>query len=124
MISIMTINRSSKDAAKDRRLYLTYGITLSEWEQRLKKQHGVCSICKDRPGKGVLCVDHLHIKGFKGMPPEKKRKYVRGLLCFMCNTALKGFEKTTDAKRNRQMLEGTYAYFKEFSLKGELNENS
>ncbi len=106
--------------AKDKRLFKTYGITFADWEVLFKKQHKVCAICKTMPKSGILCVDHIHIKGFKIMPSEEKRQYIRGLLCYMCNTGLKGFEKTIDGKRNRQSLEGTYTYFKKYKLKGEI----
>ncbi len=60
-----------------------FGITLVEYKQMLKKQNGVCAICK-RPEiatrKGIvkqLAVDHNHAT-----------KVIRGLLCYRCNTAL------------------------------------
>lgn len=114
------INLDKKLKEKDKRLYNTYGITLKEWEMMFDKQQSVCYICKTMPKSKILCVDHIHIKSFKKMKPMDKKKYVRGLLCYMCNTGLKGFEKTVDGKRNRQSLEGTYKYFQEFKLKGEL----
>ena len=100
---------------KVKRLYNTYGITLDQWEWM--SQFG-CEICGRKDGR--LCCDHIHIKGFKKMSPEEKRKYVRGCLCFLCNTALKGFEKTADGARNRRQLEGTYRYFETYRLKGEI----
>jgi hypothetical protein len=103
-----------KEEAKARRIYLTYGL---EYEEYLVLKKDGCMICGTKEGR--LCVDHIHQAGFKKMLPEEKRKYVRGILCFLCNTALKGFDKTKDGKKNRQRLEGTYQYFKEFSLKGE-----
>lgn len=114
----MPINK--KDVEKDKRLYKTYGITLIEWEQLLIEQDGVCRVCKTMPKSGILCVDHIHQKGYKQMSPEEKKKYVRGLCCYMCNTGFKSFEKTADGGRNRKSLDGTYAYFQEFKLKGEL----
>ena len=104
----------SKDEQKNKRLLKTYGITLKEFQEKSKNG---CEICHRKEGR--LCQDHIHQKGFKKMPPEEKRKYVRGSLCFMCNTALKGFEKTIDGRRNRKQLEGTYLYFKKYRLKGE-----
>lgn len=111
--------QEKQDQQKDKRLYKTYGITLAEWQQKFSDQGGVCWICKTMPKSQVLCLDHIHIKGFKTMGPEEKRKYCRGLLCYMCNTGLKSFEKTIDGKRNRLSLEGTYKYFQEYRLKGE-----
>jgi len=83
-------------------------------------QDGVCAICRTLPESGILCVDHVHIKGYKKFHAEKKQWYVRALLCYMCNTSLKAFEKTIDGKRNRQQLEATYEYFKKYPLKGEI----
>lgn len=110
----------NKNKEKDVRLQKIYGITLKEWENMFEEQHGVCWICGALPPSGRLSVDHIHIKGFKSMMAEEKKKYVRALLCYMCNTGLKGFEKTIDGRRNRQSLEGTYRYFQKFKLKGEL----
>lgn len=108
-----------KEKQQDSRLYKTYGITLVEWKQLLKEQKGVCAVCKDLPGKGILCVDHIHVSGFKKMVPEEKKKYVRGLCCFLCNTSFKGFEKTTSGLKNRNRLNGTLEYFTKYKLKGE-----
>lgn len=108
-----------KRKAKDNRLYRVYGITLEEWETKLEEQDGVCFICKTMPKSKVLCTDHEHVKGFAKLPPEERKKYVRGLLCFMCNTALKCVEKTSDGKRNRKMLNGMIEYFSKYRIKGE-----
>ena len=60
------------------------GITVADYEQRLKDQNGVCAICgqpeTDRRRK-YLSIDHCHEGG-----------HVRGLLCRACNQAL-GFMK-------------------------------
>lgn len=112
--------KEKKFKEKDKRLYKTYGITYHEWLGRFGSQYGNCAICGCNGLETNLCVDHIHIKGFKDFEPKKKQKYLRGLLCFMCNTALKGFEKTIDGKRNRQQLEKTYKYFQTYKLKGEL----
>jgi len=100
---------------KANRLYRTYGITIDDWNYMAEDG---CWICKRKDGR--LCVDHIHVRKFKQMEPEDKQKYVRGILCFMCNVGLKGFEKTVDGKRNRKQLEGTYKYFQTFKLKGEI----
>ncbi len=112
--------KKTKEELKDLRLYQTYGLRLSKWKDILENQNGVCWICKSLPGSGRLCVDHVHVPGFKKMTPNEKVCYVRGLLCFLCNVGLKGFEKTKDPKINRQRLEGTYKYFQKFPLKGEI----
>jgi hypothetical protein len=53
----------------------TYGITLKEYEDILKKQNGKCAICKRK--EKILCVDHCHKTG-----------KVRGLLCHLCNRSI------------------------------------
>lgn len=106
----------TKEQIKDKRLRDTYGITYEEWQQMLKDQNNVCWMCKVMPNNGILCVDHLHQKGFKKMPPEEKRKYVRGLLCFSCNT---GFARIERRKNPRQLLENVVEYFKIYPLKGD-----
>lgn len=120
MKKIKMSKEDKKLKEKAKRLYKTYGITLEEYDELLRQQNNVCAVCLDRPGSGRLCVDHLHQKGFRTMPPEEKKKYVRGLCCFLCNVSFKGFEKTKDGSKNRQRLEGTYKYFKKYSLKGEI----
>jgi hypothetical protein len=76
------------DAERARHLMREYGITLEQYEQRHRKQNGLCAIClqpetKERNGvKYRLAVDHCHKTG-----------KVRGLLCFKCNAAMGSFEK-------------------------------
>ena len=106
-----------KEKQKDKRLFKTYGIFLEEFNRRLEGQDLGCWICKKKDGR--LCQDHIHIAKYKSMKPEEKRKYLRGILCFYCNTALKVFERTKDGDRNRKLLNGVYNYFKYWPLKGE-----
>jgi hypothetical protein len=108
---------NAADKAKNSRLIKTYGITLEEYLSKLEEQEGKCFICRTTHPR--MCIDHIHIKGYKSMPGEEKKKYVRGILCFMCNVGLKGFEKTVNGLRNRKQLEGTVKYFEVFKLKGE-----
>jgi hypothetical protein len=108
---------------KDQRLRKTYGISLEEFNAKLESQGNGCAIegcIIGRTKEGVLCQDHVHVKGFKKMLPEEKKKYLRGIVCFMHNTGFKSFEKTIDGVRNRASLTGTYKYFLEYKLKGEI----
>ncbi len=61
----------------DRYLRDRYGITLDDYNERLRNQGGVCAICKRVPDQRRLVVDHCHTTGD-----------VRGLLCSRCNTGL------------------------------------
>ena len=55
-----------------------YGITIEDYDRRLKSQNGLCAICQTAPSKKrKLFVDHCHKTG-----------KVRGLLCHNCNRAL------------------------------------
>ena len=53
------------------------GLTLEEYRELLRRQNGVCAICKRDDSRGSLAVDHCHKTGL-----------VRGLLCRSCNTSL------------------------------------
>jgi hypothetical protein len=74
-------------ANRDRQLQRNYGITLAEYEERLRMQGGVCAICGTEPMladrvdarwvDSLLVVDHCHETGV-----------VRGLLCSTCNLAI------------------------------------
>lgn len=55
-----------------------YGMTVDDYNQRLRDQGGVCAICKSQgPSDKRLVVDHDHTTGA-----------VRGILCSNCNAGL------------------------------------
>lgn len=60
-----------------------YGMSEGLWRLMFLQQGGVCAICR-KPSRR-MCVDHEHAKGWAKMPPEKRVRYVRGLLCWQCN---------------------------------------
>lgn len=62
-----------------------YGLSEDEWRAMAIAQDWKCFICRKTPSTGRLCVDHEHVKGWKKMPPERRKLYVRGLLCWTCN---------------------------------------
>lgn len=86
----------------------------------LNDQRGVCWICQTLPPSGRLNVDHMHVAKYKQLPPEEKIQYVRGLLCFNCNTTVGKLERTNNKELNRKRLNGLIEYFKVFKMKGEL----
>ncbi len=68
-----------------------YGLTLSDYNDMLAKQHGRCAICRD-PFHNKPGVDHDHVTG-----------RVRGLLCTFCNTGIGLFRD--DPTRLRSAIE-------------------
>ncbi len=116
-LTAATGKERSKLAAKDKRLYSTYGITLDDWNLMFFNQKGVCWICQTLPKSKILCIDHRHVPKYKKLSSEEKAKEVRGLLCFSCNTGLHGLEKRKNA---RFLFEQVNLYFKKFKIKGDL----
>lgn len=62
-----------------------YGLTRELWDEILNRQAGVCGVCGTVPASGTLHIEHEHVRGFKTMPPDQRRRYVRGLACWFCN---------------------------------------
>lgn len=65
-----------------------YGLTLIEWLEILNRQGSVCAVCHKEPTSGRLNIDHEHVKGWKKMLPEERKKHVRGLACYICNNRI------------------------------------
>ena len=63
-----------------------YGLTEGEWAEILGRQGGACGVCGKVPASNTLHIDHDHVRGFKKMKPDEKRRFVRGLACWMCNS--------------------------------------
>lgn len=63
-----------------------YGLSKMDWLELYRRKDGCCHICgrKFEIGHRVN-VDHEHVRGWKHMPPEERKHYVRGLLCYTCN---------------------------------------
>lgn len=104
------------DRQKKARIKKLYGLTSTQWDKMFKDQGGVCWICQTMPKSKKLCIDHEHIPKYKTFSSEKKKKYVRGLLCFSCNTAFARIERR---KTPRILLGRIVEYFKVFRLKGD-----
>lgn len=71
-----------------------HGMTVEMYNAMLKKQKGVCAVCRtrrawNRGGSDTLCVDHDHATG-----------KVRGLLCGRCNKMLGAVEEDKQLLRN------------------------
>jgi hypothetical protein len=67
-----------------------YGLTAEEWLAKLAAQGGVCAICRNVPSTGRFVTDHEHAPGWKKMPDEERKLYVRGILCYWCNKSYLG----------------------------------
>lgn len=91
--------RESKTPEQLKELYLqrTYGISLYEFEHRLKEQHNCCPLCgrildvrytNKSLNPASACVDHCH-----------KTDKVRGILCNECNRGLGYFHDSISALR-------------------------
>ena len=79
-----------------------YGLSVGDWNLIAFRQGERCALCKGLPPSGRLAIDHEHVRGFKRMPPDEKRKHVRGLLCQLpCNRYLlaKNTSATLDGVR-------------------------
>lgn len=74
-------NRKYNFKFKNNNLKCRYGITLQEYNKLLKKQNGVCAICKKTEINRKLSVDHNHETG-----------KIRGLLCQKCNAGIGMFQ--------------------------------
>jgi serine kinase of HPr protein (carbohydrate metabolism regulator) len=58
-------------------------LTAVEWLEIAAGQGWHCPICLRSDVE--LVTDHLHLAGFKRLPPEERKRYVRGLPCRHCN---------------------------------------
>ena len=83
--------RKNPDCAHKHKLKYRYGMTIEEYNLKLKEQNNVCDICKcaevaayRSKSSQRLSVDHNHKTGEN-----------RGLLCDRCNRAIGSFRDNT-----------------------------
>lgn len=81
-------------AQVERRLKHRYGMSLQEFNDKLKQQNGLCEICLEKPKErknnaNPYFVDHDHQSGL-----------TRGLLCNRCNNAIGALEKPSKMIRD------------------------
>lgn len=86
-----------------------YGLTAEAWLAIAESQGNVCAICKREPGSGRLNVDHEHVKAYKKMEVKEKPKYIRGLLCYICNFRVLTRGMTLEKARNAVIYLENYA---------------
>jgi hypothetical protein len=85
-----------------------YGLSLTDWQAIADTQGGVCAICRRLPTSGRLVIDHEHVPKWKKMPPEQRKTYVRGLICWFDNYYL--VRKGVTPERARRAAEHLEAY--------------
>lgn len=88
-----------------------YGLSLEQWKEMADKQGHKCYVCQIVPTKNRLCIDHEHVKGWKKKPPEERVLYVRGLLCWRCNTTYLGRGISIDRAKK------VVSYLEEYQLR-------
>lgn len=79
-----------------------YGLVISDWQQMVVEQVGLCAVCGKAPRNGRFNIDHDHVRGWKKMEPSERRKHVRGLICPFCNHYCVGRYMTVE--RSKRIL--------------------
>lgn len=86
-----------------------YGLTEDEWLDILANQGWECPIMKQIPapsastGKSHFVVDHEHVRGWKRMAPEQRKKHVRGIISRFANGKL--IQRGMTLERARRVVE-------------------
>ncbi len=75
-----------------------YGLELNDWKEIIRLQGYLCPICLRPLIKP--CVDHFHVRAWRKMKPEIRKRYVRGLTCVYCNRRLLAKGITLQRARN------------------------
>lgn len=63
-----------------------YGLDEDSWKAIAERQGHACGACGRVPTTNRLAIDHQHVRGWSKMDGPARKKYVRGLLCWTCNT--------------------------------------
>ena len=90
-----------------------YGLTVGEWMTLYNKHGGRCHICKREQSpeaKRAFHTDHEHISGWSKMPPEQRKLFVRGIICYTCNRFRMTRGTTLETAR------GMVAYLEEYGM--------
>ena len=81
-------NRLHPEKIQQYMLHHRYEINRETWVHLLKKQNGLCAICRGDNNGSRLHVDHHHVTN-----------KIRGLLCFSCNVGLGNFKDDSERLR-------------------------
>ena len=78
-----------------------YGLTEQDYTTIWISQNGQCPICGNPLTKRTN-IDHFHVKNWKKLSADERKKYVRGILCFFCNKYYLG--KAISVKKARKVV--------------------
>lgn len=62
----------------------------AEWSEIVDRQLGLCAVCALPLAGGRTCIDHEHVRGWKRLRPQYRKRYVRGVLHSFCNSHVVG----------------------------------
>lgn len=85
-----------------------YGFTQIDYRMVFEEQGGACAVCKKEKNY-ALFIDHEHVRDWKKMKPEKRKTFVRGLLCNDCNRYVLHKKVTLEKARNAVKYLESYA---------------
>jgi Recombination endonuclease VII len=99
-----TLRERRKSQSRDKRKggLRRRGVTLDQYQEMYKAQHGLCALCgnpekiKNTTGVIALAVDHDHVTG-----------KIRGLLCMRCNVNLSILEDAEFVEKAQPYLKRT-----------------
>lgn len=77
-----------------------YGLSSDDWLEIFHSQGNSCAICHKPSSSGRYYIDHKHLPKYKTLPPEVRRKAVRGILDFVCNNRILTKGVTIEKLRN------------------------
>jgi len=75
-----------------------YGLSLNDWKNIIAEQGYLCPICKRV--LEIPVIDHLHVRNWKKMKPEKRKQFVRGVPCNYCNRRRLAKGMSTEIAKN------------------------
>jgi len=87
------VKRKKKETRGDRwekNIWRAYGLTPWMVVEMYAEQGGKCAICTNDLHEKNWVIDHKHVRNYKKLSPEEKRKFVRGLVCIYCNWKVLG----------------------------------
>lgn len=81
-----------------RKTLVRYRLSEGDWWMIVRRQDGQCPICSEPLAGRKLAIDHAHVRRFKKMKPDERRRHVRGVLHSFCNRYVRGWLTLTRAR--------------------------